>query len=303
MYQALTGAWRAVGEVLNNLGGICFLLLVLLFPSGRFVPRWLWAPAVVGFSLIFTVGHRLPNAVVLPAVLVWVLSLIGGQIYRYRRASSPVQRQQTKWAVTGIALAIVVNQLFWQPAGWIPALDRKDSLYTLLVYPDFVLLMSILAACFGVAIVRYRLYDIDIIIRRTLIYGTLSAILAGIYAVVVIVAQTVGQRLTGQTTPPPWLIVMTTLLIAGLFNPLRRRVQVVIDRRFFRSKYDATRTIETFAATLRSELDLEGLNAHLVEVVQATVQPTQTTLWVRTTQATPPIYNEAAPVSKGDPLR
>lgn len=301
MYQALTGAWRAAGGVLNGLGGICFLLLVLLFPSGRFVPRWMWVPVVVGFGLIFAVGGRLPNAVVLPTVLVGVLSLVGGQIYRYRRVSSPVQRQQTKWAVTGIALAVVVNQLFWQPAGWIPALDRKDSLYTLLLYPDFVLLISILAVCFGVAIVRYRLYDIDLIIRRTLIYGTLTAMLAGMYAVVVIIAQTVGQRLTGQAALPPWLIVMTTLLIAALFNPLRQRLQVLIDRRFYRSKYNATRTIEAFAATLRSELDLEGLRAQLVEVVQTTMQPAQVTLWVRATQAAPPIYAGAAPETRGDP--
>lgn len=284
MYQALTGVARAASGVLDGLGGISFLLLVMLFPSGRFVPRWIWAPVVATVTFIFTVGGRLPNTIVLPSILMWTLSLICSQIYRYRRVSSPVQRQQTKWAVTGIALAIVVNQLFWQPAGWIPTLDRKDSLYTLLLYPDFALLISILAVCFGVAIVRYRLYDIDIIIRRALIYGTLTAMLAGVYAVVVIVAQTVGQRLTGQAAPPPWLIVMTTLLVAALFNPLRQRTQRLIDRRFYRSKYDATRTIEAFAATLRSELDLEELSARLVEVVQTTVQPTQTTLWVRTDQ-------------------
>lgn len=285
MYQALTGVARAVGGVLTDLGGICFLLLVLLFPSGRFVPRWIWAPVVVAVGLGVTVGGRLPDAVTLPVVLAGGLSFIGGQIYRYRRVSSSVQRQQMKWGVTGIVLAIVVNQLFWQPAGWIPALNRKDSLYTLLRYPDLVLLISILAVCFGVAIIRYRLYDIDLIIRRTLIYGTLTAILAGMYAVVVIVAQMVGQRLTGHATPPPWLIVMTTLLVAALFNPLRRRIQLVIDQRFYRSKYDATRTIEAFAATLRGELDLEGLSAHLVEVTQATMQPAQTTLWLRASTA------------------
>ncbi len=281
MYQALTGVWRDVSQVVNGLGGISFLLLIMLFPSGRFVPRWIWVPVAVAFGLIFTLGGRLPNAVTLPTVLVGVLSIIGGQIYRYRRASSPVQRQQTKWAVTGIVLAIVVNQLFWQPAGWIPALERKDSLYTLLLYPDFALLISILAVCFGVAIVRYRLYEIDIIIRRTLIYGTLTAILAGTYAVVVILAQVVGERLTGQTAPPAWLIVMTTLLVAALFNPLRRRLQVLIDRRFYRSKYDATRTIESFAATLRSDLDLEGLSAQLTDVVHTTMQPAHIALWLR----------------------
>ncbi|GAC1449642.1 MAG: hypothetical protein PVSMB4_07980 [Ktedonobacterales bacterium] len=303
MYQALSGPWGIAAEAMNRLGGISFLLLLGLFPSGRFAPRWIWVP-LLAFAIFGSgLGGGLPTPVVLLIILAGVLSIIGGQIYRYRHDSSPVQRQQTKWAVTGIVLAIVVNQLFWQPVGWIPALQRKDSLYTLLVYPDFVLLMSILAVCFGVAIVRYRLYDIDLIIRRTLIYGTLTAMLAGIYVVVVIVAQTLGQRLTGQAAPPPWLIVMTTLLIAALFNPLRQRLQIVIDRRFFRSKYDATRTIEAFAATLRSELDLEGLSKHLVEVVQATMQPAQVTLWVRTSQAWSAVHEEAAAESREDSPR
>lgn len=280
MYQALTGVWRAVGGVMDILGGISVLLLMGLFPSGRFVPRWLWLPVLVALTLVFTLGSSMPAAFTLALVLTTFLGVIASQVYRYLRISTPVQRQQTKWAVTGIILAIVVNQLFWQPAGWIPALQRKDSLYTLLLYPDFVLLISILAICFGVAIVRHRLYDIDVIIRRTLIYGTLTTTLAGIYAAMVVVAQLVGQRLNGQTSPPAWLIVFTTLFIAALFNPLRKRVQVIIDRRFYRSKYDATRTIDVFAATLRSELDLAGLSAQLIDVVHTTMQPTHVALWL-----------------------
>lgn len=112
-----------------------------------------------------------------------------------------------------------------------------------------------------------------------------------------------GQRLTGQAAPQPWLIVLTTLLIAALFNPLRQWLQMLIDRRFYRSKYDAARTIETIGATLRSELDLAGLSAQLVEVVWATMQPTQITLWLSTTQAASSVHAEAAPVSGGDPRR
>ncbi len=303
MYQPLTGTWRTAAGIINGLGGISFLLLVLLFPSGRFAPRWMWVPVVVAFGLGVTVGGRLPNAVTLPMVLVGVLCLIGGQIYRYRRVSSPVQRQQTKWAVTGLVLAIVVNQIYWQPAGWISALERKDSLYPLLLYPDFVLLISIVAVCFGVAILRFRLYDIDVIIRRTLIYGTLTAILAGIYAAIVIAAQVVSERLTGQTAPPAWLIVMTTLLIAALFNPLRQRLQVLIDRRFYRSKYDSTRTIEDFAATMRSELDLAGLRAQLLDVVHGTMQPAHADLWLSTLAAATPAHDDTTSEWRGDPAR
>lgn len=303
MYQALTGIWQEVSRTVNGLGGISFLLMVMLFPSGRFAPRWIWVPVVAGVVFIFTLSGRLPNPVAVPVILLWTLTLIGGQIYRYRRSSSPVQRQQTKWAVTGIVLAVLINQLYWQPIGWIPALQRKDSLFQLLVYPDFVLLMNVLAICFGVAIVRYRLYDIDLIIRRTLIYGSLTAILAGIYAVVVIVAQEVGQHLTKQSAPPSWLIVMTTLLIAALFNPLRQRMQVFIDRRFYRSKYDATRTIEAFGATLRTEMDLAGLSTQLVDVVHVTMQPAEITLWLRASPTEKPTQGEMAPGRHGDYLR
>jgi hypothetical protein len=285
MYQALTGEWHAAAEIINRLGGLSFLLLLGLFPSGHFAPRWIWAPLLV-FALFGSgigAGY-LPTAVVLPIIIAGVVSLIGGQVYRYRRLSTPIQRQQTKWAVTGIVLALLINQLFWQPEGWIPALQRKDSLYPLLLYPDFVLLISVLAICFGVAILRYRLYDIDLIIRRTLVYGTLTAMLAGVYAIIVFVGQLVGERLTGQSAPPPWLIVVTTLFIAALFNPLRGRVQALIDRRFYRSKYDAARTIEAFGATLRSEVDIEGLRAQLIEVVQTTMQPTRIGLWLRPLQ-------------------
>ncbi len=294
MYQALTGEWRTVAEIINRLGGLSFLLLLGLFPSGRFAPRWVWAPLLVFAIFGSGVGAGyLPTAVVLPIIIAGVVSLIGGQVYRYRQLSTPIQRQQTKWVVTGIVLAVLINQLFWQPEGWIPALQRKDSLYPLLLYPDFVLLISVLAICFGVAILRYRLYDVDLIIRRTLIYGTLTAMLASVYALIVFVAQLVGERLTGQGAPPPWLIVVTTLFIAALFNPLRRRVQALIDRRFYRSKYDAVRTIEAFATTLRSELDLEGLSAQLVDVVQETMQPTRVGLWLRGSPAIPAPHVDA----------
>ncbi|HEX8998148.1 MAG TPA: hypothetical protein VF812_19145 [Ktedonobacterales bacterium] len=283
MYQTLTGPWRAAAGALNVLGGISFLLLVSLFPSGRLAPRWIWAPTAVAIPLIFVFGGRLPSAILLPTILAWLLSLIGGQIYRYRRASSAVQRQQTKWAVAGIVLAIVVNQLFWQPAGWIPALARKDSLYPLLLYPDFVLLICIVAACFGVAILRYRLYDIDIIIRRTLIYGALTAILVALYFGIVIGAQLLTQRLTGEATPPQGVIVATTLLIAALFSPLRLRVQAVIDRAFYRSKYDTAATLSAFGAKLRTETDLPVLCDQLIDVVEQTMQPEHVHLWLRDT--------------------
>jgi hypothetical protein len=133
----------------------------------------------------------------------------------------------------------------------------------------------------GIAILRSRLWDIDVIIRRTLIYGTLTAILTAVYFAVVLIAQILGERLTGQTQPPAWLIVITTLAIAALFIPLRRGIQRAIDRRFYRSRYDAAHTVEAFAATLRSELDLASLSDHLMGVVEETMRPAHVSLWLR----------------------
>jgi hypothetical protein len=263
---------------------ITLYLLMGLFPSGRFVPRWLWALILLQEVIIFSpLGHLLPDAFTLIMILVVYGAIIGGQIYRYRRLSTPVQRQQTKWVVSGIILTLIVNQLFWQPVAWIPALQRPDSLYVLLAAPDSFLMMCILAGSFGIAILRYRLYDIDVIVRRTLVYGALTAILALVYIAGVIGAQsivnTLARRPTGDTSPV--LIVITTLFIAALFQPLRRSLQRFIDRRFYRSKYDSRKTLEAFSATLRQEVDLSTLTGQLVTVVTETMQPEHVSLWLR----------------------
>jgi hypothetical protein len=133
----------------------------------------------------------------------------------------------------------------------------------------------------GIGVLRYRLYDIDLIINRTLVYGSLTLILAGVYFGGVIGAQAVVQALTGQRSLPVYVIVASTLLIAALFTPLRRRLQRLIDRRFFRAKYDSARGLERFAATLRQDIDLAELNDHLVGVVEETMQPAHVSLWLR----------------------
>lgn len=286
--QGLPRNWEGLGQVYNTATFTTLYLLMGLFPSGRFVPRWLWLPILL--QLLFL---NIPLEVFLPndldtllAVLVILFcysSLIAGQIYRYRRTSTPTQRQQTKWVVFGIVLTLVVNQLFWQPIIWIPALQKPDSLYPIFAAPDSALMIGILAVSFGVAILRYRLYDIDVIIRRTLIYGSLTAILAGIYIAGVVgvqaIVNTLARNPTGETSPV--LVVTTTLLIAALFQPLRRRIQRFIDRRFYRSKYDTRKTLEAFSAALRQEVDLSALTGQLVEVVTETMQPEHVSLWLR----------------------
>jgi hypothetical protein len=216
-----------------------------------------------------------------------LLCLGASQIYRYRRVSTQVERQQTKWVVYGFICFIGINQLFWQPYVLIPALHQPDSLYLLLSYLDDFFAISILAVSFDIAILRYRLYDIDILIRRTLIYGTLTVLLALVYFGLVIGLQALFHWITGQVSQSPVAIVASTLAIAALFQPLRHRIQAIIDRRFYRRKYDAAKTVEAFSATLRSEVDLSQLRQHLLSVVQETMQPAHVSLWLRSPQPTP----------------
>jgi hypothetical protein len=142
-------------------------------------------------------------------------------------------------------------------------------------------LMLAIPLTLGIAILRYRLWDVDVIIKRTLVYGTLTFILALIYACLVIALQAPVHMLTGQASESPLVVVGSTLVIAALFQPLRRRIQSVFDRRFYRRKYDAARTLEAFSATLRNEVDLDQLSEQLLAVVQETLQPAHVSLWLR----------------------
>ena len=203
------------------------------------------------------------------------------QIYRYRRVSTPAQRQQTRWVVFGIVAAlgglcvlIVLDLII--PSGVLSSLLGSTVLF---------LLASLIPLSIGIAILRYQLFDIDVIINRTLVYGLLSAILASVYFGGVVASQAFFRAVTGQEQQPQLAIVVSTLAIAALFNPLRRRIQSFIDRRFYRRKYDAAKTLEAFSASLRDETDLEQLSQELLSVVQATMQPEHATLWLRESES------------------
>ena len=281
--EGLTGVWQGIGKGISNAAFITLFLLIGLFPSGRFVPRWLWLPVLVLLiGVLVPFGGYVPDEFGLVVPVSVFVCLIAGQIYRYRRISTPVQRQQTSWAVFGIILFLVLNQLFWQSYGWIPALHNPNSLFSLLFVPDSLVMICILAVSFGVAILRYRLYDIDVLINRTLVYGSLTVILALIYVAGVVGLQAAVNGVTSSagSASSPLVIVMTTLAIAALFGPLRHRLQATIDRRFYRRKYDARKTLEHFGATLRQEVDLPSLTQHLVAVVEETMQPRHVSLWL-----------------------
>jgi len=195
-------------------------------------------------------------------------STAGIQVYRYLRVYNPVQRQQTKWLVFAFSVNMMLLVLFLAIGGLVPAVNQPDSPYRLArATMTFVFFLRI-PLSIGIAVLHYRLWDIDVIINRTLVYGTLTAMLALVYAGPVIVLQFLQHGLTGQAAENPLAVVASTLVIAALFNPLRRRIQTFIDRRFYRRKYDAARTLEAFSATLRNEMDLNRLSEQLVAVVQ-----------------------------------
>jgi hypothetical protein len=170
-------------------------------------------------------------------------------------------------------------------AAWIGVFINNARLASAITFDLCLLGIPVAVA---IAILRHGLFDIDVIINRTLVYGSLTAILAAVYFAVVIVFQALAQVLTGQRSLPPPAIVASTLLIAALFQPFRARLQRFIDRRFYRRRYDASKTLAAFGQTLRGEvdLDLSRLNEHLLSTVEETMQPAHVSLWLR--EATSP---------------
>ncbi|HEX8996421.1 MAG TPA: hypothetical protein VF812_10355, partial [Ktedonobacterales bacterium] len=261
--------------------------VLLLFPSGRFAPRWSWIILVADTLWVITLAAA-PALFNGPLILGYPFAVgtaIACIIYRYRRASTPVQRQQTKWIVVGLVTTLLANQLYWLPLSITPL---GQTLYAPASFLIYQLLLLITPITFFIAVQRYRLYDIDTIINRALVYGALTAVLVGVYAAGVIEAQALVDALTHQSgRPQPIVIVATTLLIAALFRPLRDYLQALVDRRFYRSKYDAAKMAAAFSATLRQDIDLTTLQEHLLDVVERTVQPSQAFLWLTTPRSRP----------------
>jgi hypothetical protein len=293
---ALYGGWVNTGLVdqalaaigLGRLGSVydgVFLLLLLYaiytFPTGQFVPRWAWAPAAIGLGLHILAWLPRAGAVFisdLTPLLMAVITLgLGSQAYRFRRAATAAERQQLKWVLAGLSLFFLNALLYFMVV--VPAFERGMSgLATLLAFVpvNFVLVLAF-PATLVVASLRYRLWDIDVIIRRTLVYSLLTALLTLAYFGLVLVL----QALVGRAGRSALATVLSTLAIAALFAPLRRRVQGFVDRRFYRQKYDAGRALAGFAARARDEVDLDRLIAELRAVVDETMQPAHVSLWLK----------------------
>jgi hypothetical protein len=283
---AVSSPWQVPNACLYFLALALLVLVFLLFPSGQFVPsfmRWTLVVFLAGLVPTAFVAPFMPNT---PVYLLTNLVVIGElatlaivQLYRYRRVSSPIQRQQTKWVVFGIAVfgtisvsGGVLTLIF--PVGSEPGLFFSLALDV--VAPFLVLLIPL---SFGFAILRYRLWDIDLIIRRTLIYSTLTVLLAVIYEVSVFTLQYLTSGLA-LIRGNQLAIFASTLLIGILIKPLYDRIRAFIDRRFYRRKYDAARTVAAFSTTVRDEVDLNRLKEDLLAAVQETMQPAHVSLWL-----------------------
>jgi hypothetical protein len=281
----LSPVWTFLAQTASFIGSVLLILFLYLFPDGRFVPRWTLLAAAVWIAGFVPANFFYDRALWLldypPIIASLLVCFVGvtvyAQVFRYRRVSSPAQRLQTRWVVFGIVAALGgvcalgVLELA-SPSGVLASLFGSTALF---------LFAALIPLSVGVAILRYRLFDIDVLINRTLVYGSLTVTLATVYLGSVVVTQTLFRAVTDQEQQSQLAVVVSTLAIAALFNPLRQRIQSLIDRRFYRRKYDAARTLSGFSARLRDETDLEQLNSELLSVIRATMQPEHASLWLR----------------------
>jgi hypothetical protein len=264
--RPLSHRWRWVGR-LELTGGVLLMLGLSLRPGTldeRNYPGARNPVGIEGAGRLLEGTTTVGTALALVALLLAVVSMI----VRFRR-SIGVERQQLKWIVYAGAVAA---------GGFALTLFLSGPLANAVFALAFLAFIGVPVAA-GVAILRYRLYEIDTLINRTLVYGSLTATLIGMYFGGIVVLQRLFVILTGEKST--LAVVASTLAIAALFNPLRRRLQGFVDRRFYRRKYDARKTLEEFSAKLRDETDLEALNTELVGVVRETMQPVHLSMWLR----------------------
>jgi hypothetical protein len=291
--------------------GLIGIYLLLLFPDGK-LPSRRWRPLAIFSAVVILLSsvaeglapgplenqgmvrnpfgvETLPwlvdaSYVLLPLLPLCILASAIIMVLRYRRSGGEV-RQQIKWVAfvasfSGTTYVIaMLSQLavLAESEGGLPPFPWWAEV----LFSVAVLGFAGVPVAIGFAVMRYRLYDIDIIINRTLVYGSLTAMLVAIYFGGVAMMQALFRAFTGQEEQPQLAVVVSTLAIAALFNPLRKRIQSFIDRRFYRRKYDARKTVEAFSARLRDEMDLETLNRDLAGVIEETLQPAHVSLWLR----------------------
>lgn len=301
------------------------IVYYFLLPDGRFVPKrarilaLLWLGLVVVWCLAPEVPANLIHASTWSRTLPLALTIyalffgsgVVAQVYRYRRYSSPTQRQQTKWVVLGTSTAVTGFMLFYLPVTLFPELNRSGSVADLLYWtiglPIYHLLVLTAPVSIGLSILRYHLWRVDVIINRALVYSTLTVCLAIVYFGSIVVLHSLLAGLWGSSYD--LAVAASTLAIAATFNPLRRRIKHTIDRQFFRDQYEIARMLAVFGISARREVDVDTLSSRLIEVVDKAMQSTQTSLWLFSVplptreegQATPSTRSRSD-VSEGEPV-
>ena len=238
---------------------------------------------VIGAAMALLVIAAADRSLMSLALLLFYAAVIGSditQLSRYWRVATPVERQQTKWIAFGFAVFAIMATVLLAPALFMPSLHQRGSFYETIHTGILIVVSLVMPVTITIAILRYRLWDIDGLINRALVYGSLSGLLGILYFGLLIGLEGLAGRVTTQATQPV-LLVVSTLAIAALVQPLRSRLQDIIDRRFYRQRYDAEKTLAAFSATLQREVDLEQVRQGLLSVVDETMQPTQVSLWLR----------------------
>jgi hypothetical protein len=256
--------WRAVA-VVAAVTTMALVLLAAFQPTIRLQDQNYWVDNPIGLTGIPDPETSAVGGALVGLLAACMVAAVVSLVLRFRR-SRGVERQQLKWVVyAGVLLILLI------PVGeYLPA-TIGDALFGLII--------AFVPVAAGIAILRYRLYDIDRLINRTLVYGLLTSILGLVYAGTVLVGGQVFGGAAGD--PPSWAVAGATLAVAALFQPARHRIQAAVDRRFNRRRYDAARTVEAFSARLRDQIDLDTLSAELLTVVDQTMQPTGASLWLR----------------------
>ena len=302
---AAFSAW--VSLWITTAGMNSFLLLLLLFPNGK-LPSMRWWPVVwlvvftavaestvsaflderfIGYrdisnpfhiSVLDPIGEPYVTYAQMPLSIVAVLLPTTALVTRFRYSRGE-ERQQLKWFVTSGVVVALVGVFISVVLALLGEESFRSQVLLSILFPLLTFALCGIPISIGVAIFRYRLYELDLLINRTLVYGSLTVVLAGVYEGTIVMFQEAFRELTGQESS--LAIVASTLAIAALFHPLRRRMQAFVDRRFYRTKYDAVKTLEAFSAKLRQETDLGALSADLVSVAKETMQPAHVSLWLR----------------------
>ena len=305
------GAVRFPADLAVYVGVVSSMALLYLFPNGRFVPRWTLFAALAWAALalpaVFFPDALLsfvdwPTPVLVVVLVIVAASGASAQIYRYANVSSPEQRQQAKWAVLGLMAAIIGPFAFFLPFGSLSTLGDSATpnlayqrlgsefftfaiVIRLITITAFTSALLLFPLSFAIAVLRYRLWDIGVVVNRTLVYLAVTGSLALFYFLSDVVLQAGFRAVTGQERNI--VIVISTLAIAALFGPVRRRAQRFIDRRFYRERYDAAQTLAAFSETIRDEVDIERLSHELVAAIEETMQPEHASLWIIQAKSTP----------------